>query len=163
MPLSALRMTLAARLLGLLSIMSACAADPKPPSPSPDSPPYTITLTQGNKVVISEESLTVELLAVKDSRCPSDVQCVWEGHAAVTVQVGKPGSQHEILVIGTRARPGMNLPYEAIYGSYRFSLLGLEPANSAAAPAKIKSMVSLEPQILRTIDDGWTKYMTDEN
>jgi hypothetical protein len=28
----------------------------------------------------------------------------------------------------------MNLPFEATYGSYRFTLLGLEPGNSLANP-----------------------------
>jgi len=134
---SAFCLALAAPLLSLLSIMSACAADPKAPFPSSSSPPYTITLAQGNKVVISEEALTVELLAVKDSRCPSGVQCVWAGHATATIHVGKVGSPSETLVIGTRAPSRMKLPYEATYGSYRLTLLGLKPANSASAPAAL--------------------------
>lgn len=133
----ALRLALAALMLYLLGIMSACAADPKAPSPSRSSPPYAITLAPGSKVVISEESLTVELVAVKDSRCPSGVQCVWAGHATATVRVDRVGSLPATLVIGTRAPPHMKLPYEARYGPYRLSLLGLEPANSVSAPVAL--------------------------
>lgn len=133
----ALRFALAAPLLSLLSIMSACATDPKVPSPSQSSLSYTITLAQGSRVVIAEEALTVELLAVKDSRCPSGVQCVWAGHAAVTVQVSKIGSPPETRVIGTRAPASMKLPHDSTYGAYRLSLLGLEPAKSASAPVAL--------------------------
>ena len=133
----AFRLALVPPLLSLLSIMSACAADPKVPSPSSSSPSYTITLALGNKIVISAEALTVELLSVKDSRCPSGAQCVWAGHATATVQVGKVGSTPETLVIGTRAPPSMKLPFEATYGSYRLTLLGLEPANSVSAPVAL--------------------------
>lgn len=146
MVLSALRVVLAAVLLSLLGIVSACAADPGANSPKPGSPSYTIALTQGNKVLIPEESLSVELVAVKDGRCPQGAQCIWAGHAAVTIQVAKAGSPPETLVIGTPAPPHMKLPHEATYGAYRLNLLGLEPANpvpTSATPPRYRATVQV--------------------
>ena len=116
---------------------TACAGDPRPESPSPGAPTYTITLAHGRPVVVAEESLSVELTAVKDSRCPSDVRCVWAGHATVTLQVSKAGSAAESVTIGTRAPTSMNLPFEATYGRYRFGLVSLEPGNSHSAPVAL--------------------------
>jgi hypothetical protein len=96
--------------------------------------PYSVTVTLGKPAVISEEALTVELLAVKDNRCAVEVKCVWAGHAELTLQVSKPGTAAKALVIGTLAPASMNLPFEATYGSYRFTLLGLEPGNSLSKP-----------------------------
>jgi len=97
--------------------------------------PYTVTIALGNPVVIPEEALTVELLEVKDSRCAVEVQCVWAGHAEVTLQATKTGAASKAFAIGTLAPASMNLPFEATYGSYRFALLGLEPGNSLSKPA----------------------------
>ncbi len=96
--------------------------------------PYTVTVQLGKPAVIPEEALTVELVAVKDNRCAVEVKCVWAGHAEVTLQVSKSGTAAKALVIGTLAPANMNLPFEATYGSYRFTLLGLEPGNSLANP-----------------------------
>jgi hypothetical protein len=92
--------------------------------------PFAVTVALGKPVLSPEEALTVELLAVKDDRCALEVQCVWSGHAEVTLRVSKLGSDAKTLVLGTLAPAGMNLPPEATYGSYRFALLGLEPRNS---------------------------------
>ena len=96
--------------------------------------PYTVTVELGKPALIPEETLTVELLEVKDNRCAVEVQCVWAGHAEVMLQVRKPGAAPKALAIGTLAPANMNLPFEATYGSYRFTLLGLEPGNSLAKP-----------------------------
>ncbi|MBY0573078.1 MAG: hypothetical protein K2P84_05315, partial [Undibacterium sp.] len=44
-----------------------------------------------------------------------------------------------LLVLGTPAPPSMNLPADAVYGDYRFSLMGLEPKRSAEDPAMLES------------------------
>jgi len=96
--------------------------------------PYTVTVGVAALATIPEEGLTISVVAVKDDRCPVEVQCVWAGHAAVTLQVSKAGAADEIK-IGTPAPASMKLPSEATYGSYRFSLLSLEPSKSLSKPA----------------------------
>ena len=95
---------------------------------------YTVTVAVGAPASVAEEGLTISAVAVKDDRCPVEVQCIWAGHAGVTLQVSKGGSPAEIT-IGTPAPASMKLPSEATYGSYRFSLVSLEPAKSLSKPA----------------------------
>ena len=126
---------LLASLVSVLCMASACAQNPPAEPPKRQMAPYTVTVSLGKPAVILEEALTVELLEVKDNRCAVEVQCIWAGHAEVTLQVAKAGAASKALAIGTLAPASMNLPFEATYGSYRFALLGLEPGNSLLKPA----------------------------
>ncbi len=102
------------------------------PSTGPSKASYTVTLRSGQPTVIAQESLTLQLTAVADSRCPIDAVCVWAGHAAVTVQVVQSGQPAETLQIGLPAPAEMKLPGDASYRGYRLSLQGLEPAPRAS-------------------------------
>ena len=94
---------------------------------------YTITVSTASRAEIPRESLTIELLEVKDDRCALEVKCVWAGEAKVTLRTSAPGSDPASLVISTVAPPSGAAG--GTYGPYRFSLLRLEPANSIAKPA----------------------------
>jgi len=96
---------------------------------APMSPPasYTVSVSQGRPATIAQEQLTLSLTDVKDSRCPVGVQCIWAGHAAVTLAVGKTGAPSQPVVIGTEAPENLKLPYKATYGPYTLSLAQLEP------------------------------------
>ena len=100
--------------------------------------PLALTLTHRKPITLEAELLTVEVIDIKDSRCPKEARCVWAGHAAVTLKVSKAGLETETIVIGTAAPASMNLPGEAAYSVYRFKLLKLDPANSIALPPKQK-------------------------
>ncbi len=94
---------------------------------------YTITVSTGSRADIPRESLTIELLEVKDDRCALEVKCVWAGEAKVTLRASAPGTDAAALVISTVAPPSGAAG--GTYGPYRFSLVRLEPANSIAKPA----------------------------
>ena len=94
------------------------------------SPVHTLVLARGGKAVIADESLTVELTEINDSRCPANVACIWAGHATVTLQVSKPGLVAGRVVIGSEAPSSMDLPSDANYGGYLFHLLELERGNA---------------------------------
>ena len=111
--------------------------------------PQSFWLRYGEKLTLPDRALTVQFTRVKDSRCPKDVACIWAGHAAVTLKVGGPGMAARSIVIGTAAPAGMNLPFEAGFGAYRFSLVGLEPDNSQAAPVASK-LYRARIQVART-------------
>jgi hypothetical protein len=59
----------------------------------------------------------------EDSRCPSDVQCVWEGNAAVAVEVRASGETPATLSLNTNPALGA----EATYVGYSIELLALAP------------------------------------
>lgn len=118
----------------LIALLSGCVTDrvvtggDQPPRVS--SSVHTIVLMRGQEAVIADESLTVELVEINDSRCPAKVACIWAGHATVTLQVGKPGLVAGRVVIGSEAPPNMKLPSDANYGGYLFHLLELERGNA---------------------------------
>ena len=118
----------------LIALLSGCVTDrvvtggDQPPQVS--SSVHTIVLARGQQTVIAAESLTVELVEINDSRCPTKVTCIWAGHAAVTLQVSKPGSPAGRVVIGSEAPSSMKLPADATYAGYAFHLLELEPGNA---------------------------------
>ena len=130
---------LSARAVPVLSLTavlfgaSACAGSQRAETQRGQVPPYKVTVAIGTPVSVPEEGLAISVVAVKDDRCPVEVQCVWAGHAAVTLLVAKAGASAEIT-IGTPAPASMKLPSEATYGSYRFALLNLEPGKSLTAP-----------------------------
>jgi hypothetical protein len=75
------------------------------------------------------ESVRVDALRVRfegvsgDSRCPLDVQCVWEGDAVVVVTASEPSRPGAALELHTAGR----FPREAVYGRYRVRLVSLAP------------------------------------
>lgn len=60
---------------------------------------------------------------VGDSRCPADVQCVWEGNGEIAVEVAMADDDRASLTLNTN--PGFAT--EATYHSYTLELIGLEP------------------------------------
>lgn len=128
-PTAFLRTALAVLAVTLLG----CAVDPIKPTGGPSKPStgvQVIVLSSGQQVVTGDGSLTVKLVEINDSRCPAKVTCIWAGHAAVTLQISKPGSPVGRVTIGTEAPPNMNLPRDANYEGYSFHLVGLEPGNA---------------------------------
>lgn len=78
----------------------------------------------GQEASIASENIAVKFeQVVQDSRCPSDVVCIWQGQATVGVfvQVGNDEPQELALTIGADASPS------AAFGQYSVKLLGLEP------------------------------------
>jgi len=81
------------------------------------------TFKSGN--LYSNNSLSVKLDAVlNDSRCPSDVQCVWEGNAMVKFVVSIDQSEHEITL---NTNGGQNFPSDTLLQGYSIQLTELVP------------------------------------
>jgi hypothetical protein len=116
-------------------VAAACASAAGNESASPVD--YTLNLVASSSVTVGTEPLRIELVAVKDGRCPTEVQCIWAGHATVTLRVQRSESPPETVLIGTPAPAAMNLPNQASVGPYHFGLLSLEPANSSASKATL--------------------------
>jgi hypothetical protein len=100
---------------------------------------YAVSLRGGQPVALAEEDLTLQLIEVKDSRCPSQVQCIWAGYATVTLAIAQSGSEPVSLILGT---PGLHKPQPpnyASHGAYRFTLRSLEPSpvTSGAMPVEL--------------------------
>ena len=134
------RNTVATPALAML-LLTAGGCATRPTEDSADAPPqaqarvHTVILARGQQAVIDAESISVKLTDINDSRCPARVTCVWAGHAAVTLQVSKPGLVPATLLIGTQAPAGIGLPYEASYAGLQFHLIAVETGDgNAPAP-----------------------------
>ena len=56
--------------------------------------PFMIKIHQ----TLSVDSLDVEFSGIDDSRCPSDVTCVWEGRASVTLRIYNQTQSQSIIL-----------------------------------------------------------------
>ena len=82
-------------------------------------------LKAGQRVNLKGTSLRIKFLAVEtDSRCPSDVNCVWAGNAAVQFQLTN-GRGNKTVTLNT-GRGGAFVS-EVEYKGYKVKLVDLSP------------------------------------
>jgi hypothetical protein len=99
---------------------------------------YTLSMRVGQQFVISEEALTVTFTGVTDSRCPTQVLCVWAGEGTVTLVVSQSGYPSESLLIVTPASPGAQPSNQSSYRAFRFTLESLDPSPAMPGPIPIE-------------------------
>ena len=77
-------------------------------------------VTPGTVISLSGEQLTVHFVTVsEDSRCPTDVRCVWSGNAKVGIRIVKSGLTEQAIELNTHLQP-----QEDDYLSYHIRLIG---------------------------------------
>ena len=82
-----------------------------------------VTLAIGEEAVVASASLRVLFMeVVEDSRCPTQVTCVWEGRARVSLLVTQAGAEHAVVL---HAPPGS--PRAVEVGGYRVEVQDLLP------------------------------------
>ena len=114
--------------LALALALSACGgSDPAPIEPSASQDEAGIdavvgeafTLRIGETAAIAGTNLTIRFVAVPaDSRCPTDVQCVWSGNARVEIRAGGV-----VVALNTHEQPRATR-----IGEYQLALASLAPA-----------------------------------
>jgi len=83
------------------------------------------TLKVGESTNVKGTRLRIRFVAVEnDSRCPSDVTCVWAGNAAVRLQLGM-GSRSKTVTLNSSNSPSFTSEIE--YQGYKVKLVGLSP------------------------------------
>ncbi len=82
------------------------------------------SLALGQSAVIKGENLEITFEEViGDSRCPSDVECVWEGRATYLIQIADGSASYKL----TLTEPGLTDQYaEETYRDYKI-VSHLEP------------------------------------
>lgn len=128
-------------LIGVVAIAygGSASAAPSPlgppdsgvPSPPPASPPVDIAvelgvlfdLELGRSAVIEDTSRLRFDSIIGDSRCPADVQCVWEGNAEISVVIGMAGAATSTLMLNTNP----TFATSADYLGFTVSLVALDP------------------------------------
>lgn len=121
--------------IAMLSLaVAACGGGGAGPSDSPvvvrESSPapaaaatYTATLRVGQRVTISEENLTIEMVSAEDHRCPTTLICVWQGIALVGLTVTQAGLAPAAVVADNE----LHIPSDDRYGPYQFTLVAMDP------------------------------------
>lgn len=110
--------------LALALLGQACSNNSPPEAPSQPRVPLgqEFELAPGQSARATPDGLVVTFQGVEeDSRCPVDVQCVWEGNALVVVSAERPPVPAATLQLETSARR------EAAYAGYTIRLVGLSP------------------------------------
>lgn len=102
-----------------------------PSQPGAEGVKATIQVQQGREfelavlqdAKITGTSVTVRFLGVtNDSRCPSDVKCVWAGNAIARFNLSAPGQQALVTSLNSTLDPK-----SVQYGGITLSLTGLKP------------------------------------
>ncbi|MEV6429060.1 hypothetical protein [Nocardia sp. NPDC051463] len=112
---------------GLLAVVFLATTGCREQDVPPDVPTAELgaefTLAPGNTMRVDDDRVRVSFDKVsQDSRCPKDVDCVWEGDATViaTVTVGSTPSRQEL-------HSNRRLASAAIVDGYRIELKTLSP------------------------------------
>lgn len=87
-------------------------------------------LRVGQQLTLKGQRLRIKFVAVvEDSRCPSDVTCIWAGNAAVRLDVSINPRDSKRLTLNTGGTS--SLPGEVQYRGYKLRLLRLDPSPSS--------------------------------
>lgn len=104
--------------LGLLFYFGNSIA-PKPSSTATSTSPSTETDTLGHSQMVNGVTLT-PLEVLEDSRCATDVQCVWAGRFTVRTNISKPSDNStDVLELGKAYDNGSEI----------ITLVNVSPAN----------------------------------
>ena len=93
----------------------------------------SFSLALGQSAAIDGEDLAIEFIdIIADSRCPSGVECIWQGEVACFVEITHSGTgQQRVLTY-----PGLTQELsEAQFGSYQFTF-SVEPYPEAGKEIK---------------------------
>jgi hypothetical protein len=126
-----LKLTRIAIGLALLSPIAACSSSPTESAMDPDPEAATVVaevgrtfeLRPGQTARIGTTGLVVGFRGVaSDSRCPTDVTCVWAGDAALRIRLAMRGGDWTPFDLHTTLDPRT-----AAWGGFTLSVVGLSP------------------------------------
>jgi hypothetical protein len=134
------RLASAAALAAGLSLVVGAAATAESESVVLLGQPFA--LAEGESAVV-DGALNVRFNSVvQDSRCPTDVQCVWAGNAEIMVEVAAAGEASATLALNTNP----SFATEAAYLMYAIELIDLTPYPRTGSDAQppYAAMLSVE-------------------
>lgn len=121
----------------LLFLMGSCKKDQDPAGSELNQ---ELTLKTGDVRNLNPNNLSIKVLNISDSRCPTGVVCVWQGEATVTLEVKENSSFDE--AIGTLILSTFHQPVDTVSG-YIFRLIDVlpYPVYGVEVPEKDKKVV----------------------
>ena len=80
----------------------------------------------GQTAILQNEELEIQFWNLpEDSRCASDVTCIWEGQVRIILRVGKTGEEKQEVEVTSRA--GQADLARSGFGDYTIDLIAVEP------------------------------------
>jgi hypothetical protein len=111
--------------LFMLLLLSNCSKNTELTGNSSFSLNDTLELAINKSAINNNNHLTITIDSVlSDSRCPSDVVCIWEGNAAVRFLFANADEETK-FVLNTHG--GDNFRSDTIIDEYRIQLVNLKP------------------------------------
>lgn len=131
-----------AAMLAVAAVAAGCSTDRSSPvQPEPRASPSTVVaLKVGESAEVGDRVVTFTAIR-EDSRCPSGVECVWAGDAAVELLVDA-GGEPTVIVLHTTLEPRSTLA-----AGLRLTLLRLEPqplAGEQIPPGDYEASLQIE-------------------
>lgn len=109
----------------LVLLLSNCSKDNELTGDSTFKLNDTIELAINKSAINNEEQLTISIDSVlSDSRCPSDVVCVWEGNAEVRFLLNNDDKKTKFIL---NSHGGDNYPSDTVVAGYNIELVELRP------------------------------------
>jgi len=96
---------------------SAPVAHEPPPQRLPAATAFGSSILRVGKPVVFADGLRVELKSIADSRCPANVQCIWQGELSVNLiaRGGDLGNGESAVPLGmVSARHRVLAPYDFV-------------------------------------------------
>ncbi|HUP00420.1 MAG TPA: hypothetical protein VM737_02740 [Gemmatimonadota bacterium] len=92
----------------------------------------------GERVEVGEDGLAILFREVReDSRCPVDVDCIWEGDAAVVLEVTIGRRSAEVIALHTTLEPKA-----VVHADHEIRLVQLDPDPLSTEPIRQRSYVA---------------------
>jgi hypothetical protein len=79
-------------------------------------------ISSNQTISIQPQGIMIQLVNVTDSRCPSDVTCIWAGQASVDLAIQVNGNNNLLTLVSTA---GNSSPKS--FGSYVIHLVNVDP------------------------------------
>ena len=116
-------------------LVLACNSSPTDPAQGAQLHDATITLQVGNSKQVNPDLRVSFADVLEDSRCPASVVCVWQGNAAIRLDVATSlGTQSVTL----NTAGGTTFPREASAAGYTFMLMDLGPSPQTPDPIPLQ-------------------------
>ena len=92
-----------------------------------------VYLKEGQNVYLDEYKMNVTFKKmIEDSRCPKDVQCVWEGNATVEVELMGVATRPRLLKLSTSNDAQKGYFTKQTFNGYAVSLVEVSPETTSA-------------------------------
>jgi type 1 fimbria pilin len=90
-----------------------------------------VNLTINKQIIASGSKLKIKLIEIKDTRCPEDVNCVWEGNALIKFSLSKGNLAVKTFELNTGIDP-MSISYQG----FEIKIKDITPSRKSTESAK---------------------------